>query len=369
MTHKQPIVFIFLLAGLAQAQLAVKSTDNLTRMYITADGRVGINTTAPTSGAILDVNGKVKMSVFQLGTAAQPNYVLTSDGAGIGSWQGIGNFTPVWSASINNESYEIFGRQGDENDPHYASSSVYRYIVSGSDYDWRFRIENPIAAGANNAKLSISANHGLARLRIKSADTPLNPVEICALPFGTITTMVDNSDYRLYTNAGFVTDGDNSLFVHNLITKTVNIGTTALPLPVNNPRLHVYGKATFVGYVSSPNLEVGNPLNYALRFYNGKLVKTERSSSIRFKEQVKTLERDFNSLFKVRPIEFTYKGNTNVTFGLAAEELASAGLTDLVLVDENGRPDGVEYEKLSVYLLEIVKQQRKRIARLEKMLE
>ncbi|MDQ5954512.1 MAG: Peptidase protein [Patescibacteria group bacterium] len=51
---------------------------------------VGIATTSPASGVKLDVNGKVKMTGFQLGSSATAGYVLTSDIDGNGTWQPSG---------------------------------------------------------------------------------------------------------------------------------------------------------------------------------------------------------------------------------------------------------------------------------------
>ena len=47
---------------------------------------VGIATTSPASGVKLDVNGKVKMTGFQLGSTATSGYVLTADAQGNGTW-------------------------------------------------------------------------------------------------------------------------------------------------------------------------------------------------------------------------------------------------------------------------------------------
>ena len=46
--------------------------------------------------------------------------------------------------------------------------------------------------------------------------------------------------------------------------------------------------------------------------------------------------------------------------GLLPEEV-SRSAKDLVWLDKDGKPTGVKYEKLSVYLLEVVKQQQKQI--------
>jgi hypothetical protein len=49
------------------------------------NGDVGIGTMAPTSK--VDVNGTITTNGFSMPTGASPGYVLTSDGAGAGTWQ------------------------------------------------------------------------------------------------------------------------------------------------------------------------------------------------------------------------------------------------------------------------------------------
>lgn len=50
-------------------------------------GRVGIGTPEP--AAMLDVNGTIRATGFQLGSSATPGYVLTADANGVGTWQPV----------------------------------------------------------------------------------------------------------------------------------------------------------------------------------------------------------------------------------------------------------------------------------------
>ncbi len=52
--------------------------------------------------------------------------------------------------------------------------------------------------------------------------------------------------------------------------------------------------------------------------------------------------------------------------GYLAEEVHDLGLHRLVEYDLQGRPDGVNYEKMVLYLNEVIKQQQARIAALER---
>ena len=56
-------------------------------------------------------------------------------------------------------------------------------------------------------------------------------------------------------------------------------------------------------------------------------------------------------------------------FGYIAEELDQAGVKTLVTYDEKARPDGVKYEKVAIYVLEVVKQNAKTITEQQKKIE
>lgn len=55
-----------------------------------------------------------------------------------------------------------------------------------------------------------------------------------------------------------------------------------------------------------------------------------------------------------QPIAFTNKETGSKDIGYLAEEFDRLGLQDLV-VYQNGQPDAVSYEKMGIYLLEVIK--------------
>ena len=66
---------------------------------------------------------------------------------------------------------------------------------------------------------------------------------------------------------------------------------------------------------------------------------------------------------------YTAKETGDEGVGLIAEDLDALGLDRLVIYDEQGRPDAVRYETLSLYLLEIVKDLKAQNEDLEQRLE
>ena len=83
------------------------------------------------------------------------------------------------------------------------------------------------------------------------------------------------------------------------------------------------------------------------------------SSSLRYKENVKTLE-DSSWLQKLRPVSFKYKAHTDggIDYGLIAEEVAEIA-PQVVNFDAEGRPDSVRYHQFyGILIAEIQRLQR-----------
>ena len=95
------------------ANAGTNSTDTDV-MTLRADGKVGINTTTPSTA--LDVNGQIKIS----GGAPGAGKVLSSDANGLASWADNPNNWPATGASVAIPGYFFRGKQ------------VYRYFLVGT---------------------------------------------------------------------------------------------------------------------------------------------------------------------------------------------------------------------------------------------
>jgi len=87
------------------------------------------------------------------------------------------------------------------------------------------------------------------------------------------------------------------------------------------------------------------------------------SSSRRYKEQIKPMEKTSEAIHELRPVSFRYKKQIDpmrsLSFGLIAEEVASVS-PDLVTPDREGKPETVRYEAVNAMLLnEFIKEHRK----------
>lgn len=93
---------------------------------------------------------------------------------------------------------------------------------------------------------------------------------------------------------------------------------------------------------------------------NGKLGTS--TSSRRFKEEIKPMERLSESLFALKPVTFHYKNEIDpagtLQFGLVAEEVEKVN-RDLVVRDQEGKPYTVRYDAVNAMLLnEFLKEHR-----------
>jgi Chaperone of endosialidase len=110
---------------------------------------------------------------------------------------------------------------------------------------------------------------------------------------------------------------------------------------------------------------------------NGHLGTT--TSSARFKEAIKPMDKTSEAILALKPVAFRYKHELDPDgipqFGLVAEEVEKVN-PDLVAHDEQGKPYTVRYEAVNAMLLnEFLKEHRKnekqeaKIAQLEKQVE
>jgi trimeric autotransporter adhesin len=114
-------------------------------------------------------------------------------------------------------------------------------------------------------------------------------------------------------------------------------------------------------------------------FINGSGKLGTSTSSRRFKEEIKPMEKASEALFALNPVTFRYKKEIDPAstqqFGLVAEDVAKVN-RDLVVRDSEGNPYSVRYEQVNAMLLnEFLKEHRKNeqqeatIARQQKQIE
>ncbi len=152
----------------------------------------------------------------------------------------------------------------------------------------------------------------------------------------------DGTDGKIITDAG-----DIAL----LPAGNVGIGTTT-----PGTKLAVYGLPSTSSY---NNVKVNTATG---DFYY-------QSSSKRYKEDVRPLEDDFHKILQVEPKSFMDKASGQREIGYIAEEFDGMGLNNLVIYDKEHQPDGLKYELVSLYLLEVVKELKTKNEELQRRIE
>ncbi len=133
----------------------------------------------------------------------------------------------------------------------------------------------------------------------------------------------------------------------------VGIGT-------NNPTrsLEVTGVVAF-------NLASGGGTNLCHNF-NSEV--STCSSSIRYKQNVKTFDSGLDLISRLRPITFNWKADDKLDMGLVAEEVAEVEPL-LATYNDKGEIEGVKYDRIGVVLINVVKEQQAQIEAQRKLIE
>ena len=128
----------------------------------------------------------------------------------------------------------------------------------------------------------------------------------------------------------------------------------------NDPqaKLDVFGtiKAILSTDTSGGLLVFYNPITHELSY---------QGSSRVLKTNIRPLEVNPSNVLSLQAVRFDWKKGGMPDIGLIAEDVDEV-IKDLAVHDSENYPISVKYEKLSIYLLEVIKLQEKRITQLEK---
>ena len=138
----------------------------------------------------------------------------------------------------------------------------------------------------------------------------------------------------------------NSLTTGN---NNIDIGSTGLAAESNTIRIGTQGvhTAAYVGGIFGAAIMDGAPVLVDTNGHLGTAV-----SSVRFKNDIKPMDKSSEAILSLKPVTFRYKTDTKGTpqFGLIAEEVAKVN-PDLVVRDKEGKPYSVRYDQVNAMLL------------------
>ena len=196
----------------------------------------------------------------------------------------------------------------------------------------------------NSNDIAISARYPLARLHVADEQ---------------------NRDVSLISH-GIVligeTDGRNLAMDDNEIMARDNGGTS--PLFINDAG----GRVTSGGVIQTRQYFIADDMNAIGDYENVQWNSSTGeigydNSSIRYKNNVSDFTDDWEKILKLRPVKYTRgESSKRWEYGYIAEEVDELDLKSMVSYDEEGLPHNVNYEKLILYLTEMIKSQQEEIA-------
>ena len=248
--------------------------------------------------------------------------------------------------------YGVYGVASDTTGINYG---VYGSTASPSGYAGFFEggrnyfqgnvgigITNPVAKLEVAGQVKITGGlPGYGKVLTSSDDTGL----ACWAPSASADNLGNHTATQNIKLSGYWLSGDGGtegVYVAN----NGNVG-----IKVTDPTedLDVAGTARLRG------ISVGNGTTVKI---NGEGQLRKESSSRKYKTNIETLEIDPNKVMQLRPVRFEWKTTGQDDVGLIAEEVAES-VEEMVIYDNQGRPDGVKYDKVALYLLSVIKNQQK----------
>jgi hypothetical protein len=127
------------------------------------------------------------------------------------------------------------------------------------------------------------------------------------------------------------------------------------------------GNSCFIGQIFGSTSPGGTPV-----FINSNGRLGTATSSLRFKQDIKPMERTSEVLFALKPVTFRYKKENDPEgirqFGLIAEDVEEVNPA-LVVRDQNGKAYSVRYEQINAMLLNEFLKEHRKVQKLEAALE
>ena len=176
------------------------------------------------------------------------------------------------------------------------------------------------------------------------------------------TTGDDNT--AVGQDAGFrATTGDHNIYLG------ANVG--GVPGEANTMYLGLVGTQTTTFIAGVRGITTGADAIQVLIDSIGQLGTV--SSSRRYKEDIQDMGRASAGLLDLRPVTFRYTqastdGATPIQYGLIAEEVAAI-YPDVVVYNDAGQPETVQYRKVNAMLLNEVQRQHRQIEAQQEQLE
>jgi hypothetical protein len=174
---------------------------------------------------------------------------------------------------------------------------------------------------------------------------------------GTFNTAIGESALVLNTGSFNIALGNSAGMLLTTGDNNIDIGSAGVQAEANTIRIGNAQTATFIAGIRGVTTGVMDAIPVLIDSA-GQLGTA--SSSHRFKEEIKPMDKASEAILGLKPVTFHYKGGKTNTpqFGLIAEEVAAVN-PDLVVRDKDGEIYTVRYDAVNAMLLnEFLKEHR-----------
>ena len=274
----------------------------------------------------------------------------------------------------------------------------YAYITDGETEDLKVvdvsdpanpSLSGSVGIGTGPNGVSVQGNYAYITdnasddLKIVDVSDPANPNLIDSLSIGT-----GPRHLIVQGNYAYITDSEsNELSIKKLSQQSVGLNQAGelisiednwkkIGNDVSNTNSGNVGIGTtspnfnleVIGTLAASDLPFGDFKNVQWDDVTGQFYHD--NSSKLHKEHITTLQDDFQKILQARAVTYTRPDRPDRwEIGFIAEEFDEIGLTKLVDYGPDGTVEDINYEKISLYLNEVNKDQQARIEKLEKEME
>jgi hypothetical protein len=130
----------------------------------------------------------------------------------------------------------------------------------------------------------------------------------------------------------------------------VNSATGNFGVGTNAPATTLHSNGT-IRYTNRPAAGTITAIGFDT---NGDLKAS--SSSLRYKYDIADYNKGLDVVNQLRPVLFKFNGETRENIGFVAEEIDTLGLTEIMLYDEQDRPEGVLYSNMVSLLTKAIQE-------------